>query len=287
LTPWSPSDIQGHTDERLSRARSLLFAPASDARKLSNALASQADAVVADLEDAVAPPQKIRARDTLERVFAETEGPPLRFVRVNAVDTELFADDVAVLAAIRLDGVVLPKASPAAVEAVSEAGLRVLAIVETARAVLTAYELASMPAVFALMLGGVDLSLELGLESRDDGLELLHARSGVVVASAAAGIRAPFDVVHTHVRDDAGLEREAWLARSLGFRGKACIHPGQLDTVNRIFAPSADEVAWAQRILETADQAAAEGRGAALLEGSLVDAPVVERARRILAEAHD
>jgi citrate lyase beta subunit len=221
------------------------------------------------------------------RLFAETEGPPLRFVRVNAVDTELFVDDIALLAASSPDGVVLPKASPAAVEAVGEAGLPVLAIVETARAVLGASELAAAPAVFALMLGAVDLSLELGLESRADGLELLHARSGIVVASAAAGIRAPFDAVHMNVRDEAGLEHEALLARSLGFGGKACVHPAQLDTVNRIFTPSADEVAWAKRVLETAHRAAAEGRGAALLDGSLVDAPVVERARRILAEPRD
>ena len=221
-------------------------------------------------------------------MFAETDsGPPLRLVRVNAVETELFADDVAVLAAIRLDGVVLPKTSLAAVQAIGEIGLPVLAIVETAEGVQTAYELASASAVFALLLGGVDLSLELGLEARADGLELLHARSTVVLASAAAAIRAPFDVVHMNVRDEAGLEQEALLARSLGFRGKACIHPAQLQTVNRVFSPSADDVAWAQRVLETAGMAAAEGRGASLLDGSLVDAPVVERAKRILADARD
>jgi citrate lyase subunit beta/citryl-CoA lyase len=87
------------------------------------------------------------------------------------------------------------------------------------------------------------------------------------------------------VDDDAGLEQEALLARSLGFGGKACIHPRQLATVHRVFSRSADAVAWARRVVETAEQAAAEGRGAALLDGSLVDAPVVERARRILAES--
>ena len=243
---------------------------------------------MADLEDAVLPAAKAAARETVAQIFAGTEGAPqLRFVRVNAAGTEFFADDVELVRSLQLDAIVLPKASPAAVEEISRVGRPVLALIETARGVLRAEEIACAPDVFALLLGGVDLSLELGLESRPDGLELLHARSTVVVASAAAGIRQPFDVVHMSVGDDAGLQQEALVARSLGFGGKACIHPGQLATVNRVFSRSADAVAWARRVLETADRAAAEGRGAALLDGSLVDAPVVERARRILAESGD
>jgi citrate lyase subunit beta/citryl-CoA lyase len=242
---------------------------------------------VADLEDAVIPAEKAAARETLAQIYTGTEGAPLRFVRVNAAGTEYFADDLALAGSLRLDGVVLPKASPSAVEEVSRVGHPVLALVETATGVLRAEEIASAPDVFALMLGGVDLSLELGLEPRPDGLELLQARSTLVLASSAARIRPPFDVVHMSVGDDAGLEREALLARSLGFGGKACIHPRQLATVHRVFSHSADAVAWARRVVQTADHAAAEGRGAALLDGSLVDAPVVERARRILAESGD
>jgi citrate lyase beta subunit len=240
---------------------------------------------VADLEDAVIPAAKAAARETLAQTYARTEGERLRFVRVNAAGTEHFAEDMALVQSLRLDAIVLPKASLSAVAEASRVGHPVLALVETATGVLKADEIASAPAVFALFLGGVDLSLELGLEPRPDGLELLHARSTVVVASAAAGIRPPFDVVHMSVDDDAGLEEEALLARSLGFGGKACIHPRQLATVHRVFSRSADAVAWARRVVETAEQAAAEGRGAALLDGSLVDAPVVERARRILAES--
>jgi citrate lyase beta subunit len=277
----------GQIEGRLTRARSLLFAPASDGRKLAKALASEADAVVADLEDAVLPAEKAAARDTLARIYAGTDGAPLRLVRVNGAETAFFPDDLALVRSLQLDAIVLPKASPSAVEEASRAGHPVLALVETATGVLRAEEIASAPDVVALLLGGVDLSLQLGLEQRPDGLELLHARSSVVVASAAAGIRPPFDVVHMSVGDDEGLEQEALLARSLGFGGKACIHPRQLPAVHRVFSRSADSVAWARRVVETAEQAAAEGRGAALLDGSLVDAPVVERARRILAESGD
>jgi citrate lyase subunit beta/citryl-CoA lyase len=106
-----------------------------------------------------------------------------------------------------------------------------------------------------------------------------------VADSAAAGIRAPFDVVHVDTRDDAGLETSARFARSIGFRGKACIHPAQVPTVNRVFAPEAESVNWARRVVEAFEKGERGGRGAIAIEGEMVDKPVVERARRILAEA--
>jgi citrate lyase subunit beta/citryl-CoA lyase len=133
-----------------------------------------------------------------------------------------------------------------------------------------------------LALGAADLGAELGLEPRPDGLELLYARSQLVVDSAAAGIRPPFDVVHLDTRDDAGLERESLLARSLGFGGKLCIHPAQVGIVNRAFAPSEEQIAWAHAAIAAYEEGLREGRGAASLDGELIDAPVVERARRIV-----
>ena len=117
-----------------------------------------------------------------------------------------------------------------------------IAIVETAQGLRLAYETASHPRVEALVLGAVDLGLELGLEVRPDGQEVLFARSKLVLDSAAAGIRGPFDLVHLDVRDGEGLEAECRLARSLGFRGKACIHPAQVDIVNAVFAPGEGEL---------------------------------------------
>lgn len=266
------------TARDLGNLRSLLFAPGDDERKLTRALASEADAVVADLEDAVAPAEKPAAREIVERIR-----PWL--VRVNGADTRWFADDLALVAELPLAAIVLPKATPESVAALGPEGPPVVAIVETAQGLLRSYETACAPRVAALLLGAVDLGAELGLEPRPDGLEILHARSKLVVDSAAAGIRPPLDVVHLDVDDEPGLEQECRLARSLGLRGKACIHPRQVPVVNRVFAPSESEVAWARRVIEAYEQGLREGRGVLALNGAMVDLPVVERARRVLAEA--
>jgi citrate lyase subunit beta/citryl-CoA lyase len=208
--------------------------------------------------------------------------PPV--VRVNGADTEWFEDDLALVAALELDVLVLPKSSPRAVEALGPDGPPVIAIVETAQGLRQAYETASSPRVHALVIGAVDLGAELGLEPRPDGLEILHARSRVVVDSAAAGIRPPFDIVHLDLADDEGLEAECAFARSLGFRGKVCIHPQQVPIVNRAFAPSEREVAWARRVVEAFD---ATSEGVLKVNGEMIDLPVVERARRILNEGSD
>lgn len=262
----------------LLHVRTLLFAPGSDERKLVRALASEADGVVADLEDAVAPAEKTAARELVVRV-----GP--RIVRVNGAETPYFDDDLIAVAGLELDAIVLPKATPEAVAALGAAGPPVIAIVETAQGLRLAYETACASRVAALIVGAVDLCSELGLEPRPDGLEILYARSKVVLDSAAAGIMPPFDVVHLDVHDNEGLEAECRLARSLGFRGKACIHPAQVPIVNRVFAPSQAEVEWARKVIDAYEQGVSEGRGVLALDGAMVDLPVVERARRILSEA--
>lgn len=209
--------------------------------------------------------------------------PPV--VRVNGADTEWFADDLALVAELRPEAIVLPKATPEAVAALGAEGPPVVAIVETAAGLRVAYETARAPRVAALLIGAVDLGAELGLEPRRDGLEILYARSQVVVDSSAAGIRPPFDIVHLDVHDETDLEEECRLARSLGLRGKACIHPAQLETVHGVFAPTDAEREWARRVVEAYEREAGEGRGVFALNGAMVDLPVVERARRILDEA--
>jgi citrate lyase beta subunit len=270
------------TPGSLDSLRSLLFTPGSDERRLRRALDSGADAMTADLEDAVSPAEKASARRLAVRVLAETESETLKTIRINGADTEFFAEDLAAVGDLPLDGVVLPKATPAAVEALGEAGPPVIAIVETAQGLRQAYETARLPRVAALVLGAVDLAAELRLEPRTDGLEILYARSQLVVDSAAAGIRGPIDVVHLRVRNDRTLEAEARLARSLGMQGKACIHPAQVPVVNRVFAPDPAQVEWARSVLEAYERGLAEGRGAVALDGEMIDLPVVERARRLL-----
>lgn len=266
---------------QLETIRSLLFVPGSDERKLAKALGSDADAVVVDLEDGVAPGEKDAARALASRVLAENATACARMVRVNAGS----AADLEAVLPLRLDALVLPKAEPETLALLPVDGPPVIAIVETARGLRVLFELASDPRVGALFLGAIDLGAELGLEPRADGLELLHARSCLVLDSAAAGIRAPFDGVHADLHDLEGLEREVALARSLGFRGKGCIHPVQVAVVNRGFAPPQEEVEWARRVLAAYEEGLSAGRGVVSLEGEMVDLPVVKRARSVLCEA--
>jgi citrate lyase beta subunit len=305
----------------LPHLRSLLFAPGSDERKLAKALASVADAVVCDLEDAVAPADKEAAREVTARAIRDVTRPagaesvphpgrgavpppsqqsvtttsapdrddsvpigarPARLVRINAAGTPWFEDDLAFSATLALDALVLPKASPEAVAALGADSPPVIAIVETALGLRQAFEIASQPRVAALLLGSVDLGAEVGLETRPDGQEILYARSKVAIDSAAAGLRGPFDVVHLEFEDEAGLEGQCRLARALGFRGKASIHPAQLETINRVFAPSEQEIEWARTVVEAFED---QSEGVLAVNGTMVDRPVVERARRVLREA--
>src|ERR687891_627981 len=265
----------------LASARSLLFAPGNDGHKLEKALTAGADVVVADLEDAVPAAEKDTARRLVAERLAERRTESLVAVRVNGAGTVFRDDDLRAVAGLPLDVLVLPKATPAAVAELPQDGPPVVAVVESARGLKHAYETASAPGVAALALGAVDLGLELGL----DGQEVLLARSQLVLDSAAAGIRAPFDLVHLDTRDAEGLEHECRLARSLGFRGKLCIPPAQVQVVNRIFSPRGDEVEHARRVIDAYERSAAEGRGVVALDGEMVDLPVVERARQVLAQA--
>jgi citrate lyase beta subunit len=269
----------------LASARSLLFVPGNDPHKLEKALSAGADAVVADLEDAVPAGEKETARRLVAERLADARTASLLAVRVNGAGTPFWDDDLRALAGLSLDVLVLPKATPEGVAELPREGPPVVALVESARGLKGAHETASAPKVAALALGAVDLGLELGLEPRPDGQEVLFARSQLVLDSATAGIRAPFDLVHLDTRDQEGLERECRLARSLGFRGKLCIHPDQVEVVNRVFSPSEADLERARRVVDVYEQGAAEGRGAVSLDGEMVDLPIVQRARQVLAQA--
>src|SRR5579871_4527182 len=219
-------------DSPLAALRSLLFVPGDDEAKLLRAPQRGADALILDLEDAVEPARKAFARELVARVLG---GPPQgapRLVRVNAAGGPELAADLEALRDAGADGLVLPKATAAALEAIGAGGPPVVALIESAAGLRDVRAIAAHPAVGALMLGSVDLSADLGLTPRADGLELLYARSALVVESAAAGIRPPFDGVHLDVRDLEGLAAHARLARSLGMGGKACIHPAQIAVVH-------------------------------------------------------
>ena len=269
----------------LQTARSFLFAPGSEERKLVRALESGADAVVADLEDAVAPEEKGAARDLATRLLDDARTESLRLLRVNGVGTEWHDWDLAAVSGRGLDGIVLPKATDADVRAVADrVDVPIVAIVETARGLREAFEVASHEQVAVLLLGAVDLGLDLGLEQRDDGQEILFARSSLVVDSAAAGLRGPVDRVWVDVRDLEGLARDCAFARSLGFRGKALVHPDQVAPTHEAFAPTASELRRAREIVAAYDRAVEDGHGVVAPDGDMIDAPVAERARELLKD---
>jgi citrate lyase subunit beta/citryl-CoA lyase len=266
----------------LDGARSYLFVPATDARRVDKALAGDAHAVIVDLEDAVAEDAKDDARALVaQRLRSARPGGGAQLVRINGLDTPHARADLEVIDGLPLDGVVVPKAEPQPVQALPPSGPPVIALIETAAGLRRAYETATRPRVTRLMLGVVDLAAELGATPGPDGRELLHARSALVVDSVAAGLDGPIDGPCTSIGDLDALRAETQASKALGFTAKACIHPAQLETVHAVFAPSDEELEWARRVVA----AAAEGRGAVQVDGQMVDAPVVARARRLLGAA--
>jgi citrate lyase subunit beta/citryl-CoA lyase len=214
--------------------RSLFFVGADEPARLEAAFASGADAVVADLEDFTPAERKHEARRVLAAVLPSARGAA-RLVRINVPGTELAAADLEAIAGLPLDAIVVPKATPDGIAALGPDGPPLIAVIESAAGLHSAYEVACSARVGALVLGANDLGADLRLEPRADALELLFARSKVVADSAAAGIRAPFDRVFGRHDDPAGLEADARFARSLGFGGKGCTHASQPEVVNGVF----------------------------------------------------
>jgi citrate lyase subunit beta/citryl-CoA lyase len=262
-------------------ARSYLFVPADRPERYAKALASGADAVIVDLEDAVALAAKDGARAALA-AWLDGGGHGV-VVRVNDAASALFASDLALVARPGVAAVVMPKAERvddlARVRAAAPAAA-LLPLVETAAGIVNARALACAEGVERLLFGSIDLQLDLGIDGDGDGL--LAFRSELVLASRLAAIAAPVDGVCTALDDPAALEVETRRARKLGFAAKLCIHPRQVAVVHAAFAPSADEIAWAKRVIAAADASAG---GAVAVDGAMVDRPVLLRAQSLLARA--
>lgn len=263
--------------------RSVLFVPGSRPERFSKALAAGADAVIIDLEDAVEQEHKASARAHI-RDFA-TASPELSFmVRINDATTSWFEDDLALCAGLQnVTSVVLPKAeSQAQIEQVRETGKEVLPIVESAVGVLALAELAASPGVSRLSFGSLDMMLELGTTPDTAAAHTLleHIRCQILLHSAAQGLEPPLDGVYPDFSDMPGLQEHAMHIRQMGFAGMLCIHPAQIAPIHAAFAPSSKEQAWARRVVDIADRS---GSSAFQLDGKMVDVPVIQRARRIIA----
>jgi citrate lyase subunit beta/citryl-CoA lyase len=260
-------------------ARSWLFVPATRPERYAKAEASGADLVIVDLEDAVSADEKVIARETAASWLA---GEGVAAVRVNPAGSAHHADDVAALAHLPgLRAVLLPMAeSPDALAGLCRRlgdDVPLVAQVETATGLVRARELAAAPGVVRLAFGHLDFAVDIDAAPKPESL--LHARSSLVVASRIAGVAGPVDSVTTDLDDEQATRADATRARSLGFTGKLCIHPRQVTAVNEAMSPTADEVAWAERVLE------AGATGATRVDGHMVDAPVVARAQRVMTRA--
>ena len=277
--------------------RSLLFVPATSPKRAEKAFASVADGVILDLEDAVALAEKPAARRSAAELLA-TRRPTLVFLRVNATTTPHCFDDLQVAAAAQLDGIVLPKTESVAELAMvdwlltqleAKAGkpqgsIEIMPIIETGRGLAAVQAIASgSPRLRRLAFGAVDLALDMELDLADEAGPIAQARFALSLASRQAGLQGPLDTVFVDIADPDGLRAATQRARSMGFSGKACIHPAQLDIVNAVFTPGEAELARAREIVAAFQKAEAAGAAAVSVGGVMVDYPVVERARRMLA----
>lgn len=280
--------------------RSKLFVPASRPELFAKALASEADALSFDLEDAVAPARKDEARANLAtflRSAPAQSSDKVLIVRINPLGSEWFPADLEALVGARLDLVNLPK--PESADEVRDVAqslakleaargiatpLRLLLNIETPRALRLAHELACAdPRVAGLQLGYADLFEPLGIARRNNA-SLHAAMFQVRMAAGEAGVFA-CDAAFADVRDTEGFQAESGMARALGFIGKSCIHPSQVALANAAFRPSDEEIAHARRVVQAAAQADAQGVGVYLVDGKMIDAPFIARARDIMAQA--
>jgi citrate lyase subunit beta / citryl-CoA lyase len=286
----------------LPPTRSWLFAPGTDERKIDKALASPCDAVILDLEDAVASAEKPRARDVVRAAIAAHAGAgaPRVHVRVNDATTGLLIEDLRAVCAAGLSGVLLPKAEDGetvrlasrliaereAAEGLPAGAIGLVPMIESARGVLDAHAIAAAdPRVRTLFFGAGDLTGDLGIPTANEGPHVLHGKIQTALAARAAGREPPVDTVYFDLADPDGLRADSVQARALGYQGKAVIHPAQIGIVNEVFTPSAAEIALAAKVVEAFREAEARGIGAIRVEGRLVDYAMVKNAEKTLAVA--
>ena len=278
-------------------ARSYLCVPATSGRKVDKAYGSAADALILDLEDAVALTEKAAAREALATLVPQAPARPT-WIRVNATGTPFCFDDLRAACRPGVAGILLPKVESAEqvrmvdwvmgnlerAQGLPERGIALAGIVETALGLQHVDAIAAAaPRLRRLMFGAVDLAADLGIDIADDAGATSQARFAIAVASRAAGLEPPVDTAYTDIPNVEGLRATTSRALALGYTGKACIHPAQIEVVNAVFTPAPAQVDWARRVVETFEAAERQGLAAVTLDGQMLDYPVVEKARRLLA----
>lgn len=280
--------------------RSWMFVPGHRQKMIDKALAINADAIMLDIEDGVAPSEKDTARKLIGEALGRERAPkaPARFVRVNAIGHERMDADLEAVLRPELDGLVLPKVETAEevlkVESVlkmlepehkiARGSVRLLIAIESPRGLLNAPAIAAASSrVVGLMFGAEDYGREMGLPTKREGeaQDLLYARSAMAVAAASAHVQA-IDGVWVDLKDTDGLNRFALQSRRLGFSGMSLIHPSQINPINAVFSPTPEEIEYATQVVQAFEEANARGDGSVAFGGQLIDRPIVERARRAL-----
>ena len=274
--------------------RSILLTPADDLHKITKAINSGADAVLIDMEDSIAPSAKASAREIMTQ--APEANVPI-YVRVNPVREEHFVNDVDAVSGMNCQGIVVPKVESAKDMEICNryvtkagkttghhgTGLDVIPVIETAKGVVNMREiLRASTCSSRASFGAGDLTADTGMEWTDDELALHVVRTQMAIESKAAGLLPPLDTPHWEFRDIDKLRASAVRGRQLGFGGKICIHPAQLQAVNEVFSPTGAEIEWAKKVITEFEAAEAQGKGCITVDGQMVDMAVAKRARNIL-----
>ncbi|WP_278674507.1 CoA ester lyase [Acidaminococcus fermentans] len=280
--------------------RSMLFLPGNTPNIIMNADVLDADSVILDLEDAVAPDQKDAARILVRNTLKTMEFRDCEvIVRINPLSSGEWQQDLDEIIPCR-PAIIMPTKISCSqdVQQIAEymenvekkagnpvGSTRIMPLIETARGVENSYHIAEAdPRVCAIFIGCEDLTADLCCERTKAGNEVFYARSRVVCAARAAGIDV-YDTPFTDINDDAGLRKDAVFAKGLGYTGKACISPRQVDIVNEVFSPSEEDIAYARMVFEAIEEGKKLGRGAVALHGKMIDKPIVDRAAHVLEMA--
>ena len=280
--------------------RSMLFLPGNNPNMLINGNCLGADAVIFDLEDAVAPDQKDAARILVRNTmrYMDFRGCEI-IVRINSIDTPYWKQDIDTILPYKPNLILLPKTGCAedvrqADAYISEVEARLgmekntvglMPLIETALGVENAFAIATgADRVEALFLGAEDLTADLRCKRTKEGREIEYARTRLVVAARAAGVEV-YDTPFTDVNDDEGIWKDAQLAKALGFTGKASISPRHVEVINQVFSPTQKDVDYAYEVMDAIALAKEQGKGAIALHGKMIDAPIVARAQQTIAMA--
>lgn len=288
--------ITNHINEGkvMSLARSYLFVPGTNKDMIKKAIASNADSIIIDLEDAVALAEKEKARETVKESLIRFSKEKEIFVRINDCETPFWEEDLICAVTNGAAGIVVPKSESGqhirfVCQKIREVAtnlsstFQVIPLIETAKGVQFAYAIAAEDEMISkLAFGSIDFSLDIGCELSANGMELLFARSQIVIASKAAGIGAPIDTVYADFNNAAGFENEAKIAKQLGFKGKLIIHPKQIQITHQLFSPSEEEIYNARAIVKAFEEAEESGVASIAVDNQMVDYPVYKKAKHLL-----